>query len=416
MIDLTSHCLRQYKLNDNSEDSAQVLDSVGNQHGTYVADPGYLPETANYSNISGYPPHLGRCLLFNSRVGESQGHISVPSYTFGADWSVSLWLRKIMFGGCQVIGNWGSPNGLIEVKQDDYVKFQNGPGQIATWNCNPPATDWIHLVMTGKQQQGEVRLFIDTIDQGARNIYTAWVYDTLGGGFNQTGMRGYLDNVCLFNKVISQAEIEFLHSSGWGTESLTAPIHRVYAGRDGAIDYNAPVAVMAPGDSQVEIPKQDLPPDSIWHYARRAISGCGLESDSSPACVVRIDAEGNMIGNTPNPPLDLIARPSAGGKMVLKWRYSPIDQEVAASGFNIYIDSGSGFNFSTPDATVDYTGAAEFGWTSGALIDGVLHRFCVTSYRTGAGESPTTARTSGVPDSTGPEAISGLLINVEQYF
>ena len=158
--------------------------------------------------------------------------------------------------------------------------------------------------------------------------------------------------------------------------------HVVYRGQDGNMDYDNNVAVMALGDSDVTINDQDLPEGTSWHFVRRQVSDCGLESTDSDICRVVIDSEGDMIAAAPNAPVDLVAESLAGAVVRLRWRYSQLFEEVAPTGFRIYIDSGSGFDFSTPDATVEYgLGGSEYEWTSGALDDGAAYKFCVRSYR-----------------------------------
>jgi hypothetical protein len=184
----------------------------------------------------------------------------------------------------------------------------------------------------------------------------------------------------------------------------------VYRGQDGNIDYTDHVAVMSPSDSQVTIPSQALPANTRWHYVRRQVSDCALESVDSPICEVVIDSAGDMIPATPNPPLDLTIEQLSGGKLKLRWRYTKLAEEVEPTGFNIYMDSGSGFNFASSTATVSYDlgGLAEFSWTSGALTNGQLYRFCVRSYRTAGGETQNTDFVAALADSVGPAAITGL--------
>ena len=193
-------------------------------------------------------------------------------------------------------------------------------------------------------------------------------------------------------------------------------IMRVYRGQDGNIDYASPVAEMGLDESQVSISNQSLPAKTIWHYIRRQVSGCGLESLDSSACVVVIDANGDMIGNTPNPPLSARIEKLAGGKLKLRWHYTKIQEEIAPTGFNIYMDSGAGFDFNTPTATVLYArgGDGEFSWTSDPLTHGQVYRFCVRSYRTGAGESGNTNFVAAAADSVGPAAITGLRTSWEE--
>jgi len=191
----------------------------------------------------------------------------------------------------------------------------------------------------------------------------------------------------------------------------TAGCHLVYRGQDGDIDYDTIQAVMELEDAQVSIPNQNLPAGTIWHYIRRQASHCGLESNDSPACILLIDSSGDMIGLSPNRPLILRAEQIAGGKIRLRWRYTPITEEITPTGFRIYINSGSGFDWDNPTGTVDYNrgGRGEFEWTSDALTHGQRYRFCVRSYTVGAGESQNTDYVAAVADAVGPEAVTGLI-------
>ena len=191
---------------------------------------------------------------------------------------------------------------------------------------------------------------------------------------------------------------------------------RVYKGQDGVINDSEIVAIMNESEPSVTIPDQALPANTIWHYVRRNVSECGLESADSTPCIIRIDASGEMIGNTPNPPVDLTIEQLAGGVIKLKWRYTRLDEEISPSGFNIYMDSGSGFDFDTPAACIAYGlgGSGEFSWTSEALYDGQLYRFAVRSVRSGFGESQNTNFVAAKADSQGPAAITGLFASVQE--
>jgi len=195
----------------------------------------------------------------------------------------------------------------------------------------------------------------------------------------------------------------------------TSRCYTVYRGQDGDIDYDNVQAVVEIDDEDVTVPAQTLPAGTIWHYIRRQVSSCGIESADSDAAVVVIDVDGDMIGLTPNVPCDLQAEQVAGGKIKLLWRYSRSGEEVSPTGFRIYIDSGSGFDFDSPDDTVAYDlgGNGEFEWESDALIDGETYRFCVRSYTTGAGETQNTNYVAEVADSGGPAAVTGLTASWE---
>lgn len=184
----------------------------------------------------------------------------------------------------------------------------------------------------------------------------------------------------------------------------------IYRGQDGNIDYSSAVATMDLTDTEVQISAQALPATTIWHYVRRQLSACALESDPSDPCTVQIDADGDMILDTPNIPDSLAVEQVAGAKLKVRWRYSELGQEIAPTGFRIYIDSGSGCDFDTPDATVAFAqgGGPEFSWTSAALSDGTTYKFCVRAYTTGSGETQNTAFVSAVAKSSGPSGLTGI--------
>lgn len=192
------------------------------------------------------------------------------------------------------------------------------------------------------------------------------------------------------------------------------PDLHLYRGQDGIIDYNNIVAGMDEDDVSISIPNQALPPNTIWDFVRRRVSLCNLESADSPACRVIIDSNGDMLGQTPNKPLNLTIEKLAGAKLKLRWRYTRLGEEIAPTGFNIYMDSGDGFDFDTPADMVSFNRGVEFSWISDELVNGQTYRFCVRSYRTDAGESQNTNFVSAEADSQGPDAITDLQASWEE--
>jgi len=227
---------------------------------------------------------------------------------------------------------------------------------------------------------------------------TKWLKDSLFNGFTSNGWK--------LGLVLSQ---------GWFWYRI-AGVMALYRGQADVFDYDVIVAVMNADASAVTISNQALPANSSWYYIRRHVCECGLESDDSPTCIVQINSSGEMIGNAPNPPVALTIEGFAGGLIKLKWRYTRINEDVAPTGFNIYMDSGSGFDLDTPEDSVLYGqgGNGEFDWTSDALTNGQLYRFIVRSYRTGAGESQNTNFVAAKADSQGPAAITGLTASIQE--
>jgi hypothetical protein len=123
-----------------------------------------------------------------------------------------------------------------------------------------------------------------------------------------------------------------------------------------------------------------------------------------------------MIPETPNKPISVTVNPIAGGKFLLRWRYTKINEEVTPTEFRIYIDLGDGFDFNLPDAIIKFGhgGKAEFQWTSDAYMTGQRCKFCVRAFADDKGETQNTDYVSTTADDTGPDAITDIYATVEQ--
>lgn len=188
----------------------------------------------------------------------------------------------------------------------------------------------------------------------------------------------------------------------------------IYNGQDGVMDYETIQAVMGIEDDDISIINQALPPSTVWHYIRRQVSDCGIESVDSPVCIVTVDSEGDILGAVPNEPTAAATEQLAGGKFKLRWRYLPTGQEILPTGFYIYIDAGGGFDFDNPIATVTYHRSIENSWVSAAFTHGQTYKFCIRSYAANAGETDNTDYVQAAADSQGPAAASGVTIVWEE--
>jgi len=190
----------------------------------------------------------------------------------------------------------------------------------------------------------------------------------------------------------------------------------VYRGQDGNVDDLTICAIAQADAEEIEIKDQFLPPLTIWHFHQCLVSHCGLESDRSMECIVRIDENGDMMGDMPNVPIPLEAELLAGGRVKLRWRYSHAFEEVSPTCFNIYINDGSGFDYATPSDTIlyDLGKAGMFEWISQELIDGKFYQFVVRSDNETEAETINTTFVSAVIDSQGPPAITSINASWEE--
>jgi hypothetical protein len=107
----------------------------------------------------------------------------------------------------------------------------------------------------------------------------------------------------------------------------------------------------------------------------------------------------------------------SGGRFLLRWHYTHLDEEVAATEFRIYIDSGEGFDFNTPAEIISYDSnllGGDLKWTSDAYPHGQRVKFCVRAYAEDKGETQNTDYVSAVADHLGPEAITDIYATMDQ--
>jgi hypothetical protein len=118
------------------------------------------------------------------------------------------------------------------------------------------------------------------------------------------------------------------------------------------------------------------------HYGYRltVISGGGVENFDDELIVrTEFDQNGDWVGLRPNSPGDLRVAPSASGKFVLRWTYTPQGQQAEPSTFRIYNNGVSGeIDFDNVVATVDYRmGSLHYSYESAAYEHGTCVKWAV---------------------------------------
>lgn len=191
--------------------------------------------------------------------------------------------------------------------------------------------------------------------------------------------------------------------------------YNIYGGRDGIIDYDTPLAASIAANQASAAVNIALPPNSVWQFTRTKVAvDCDLQSPPSRPVTAHIGPDGHLLPASPAAVAALIAEAVAGAKIRLRWRYVPTPDSVRPTKFDIFIDDGSGFDFASPDDSVAYVSAGSYAWISPTLIDGKRYRFVArsTSVVTG-GSSRNTSAVSAIADSTGPQAITGIIAVLE---
>ena len=419
------------KLNDNAA-SPVVINEVGDNGELHGGEENSY--TSEIACASGNPPYLNGAFYFEP---EGNYYIVVPdsaALSITGDLTIAFTMKRNGDNSHESLICKGITDGQrsysVSSMDSGRLLFYITPNgtQASRQYCITgdvlADSSWQRIVVTydadGAGGNGLVKCYIDGVEKTFTPSGTipSSIHDSTEDLYIAKGLNDYLagklDNIIIDAKVWMQENVNWDWNDGNCRE--LGHYHRVYRGQDGIMDYDNVQAVMDIDDSQVQVNGQELPANTIWHYIRRQVSGCGLESEDSPTLIITIDENGDMVGSTPNPPDDLTLEKLAGAKFKLQWRYTPTGEEIEPTGFRVYIDSGDGFNFESPADTVPYMLGrnGEFNWTSDELVDGQMYRFCVRSYREAAGESQNTNYVADFADSQGPDAITGLRISYQE--
>lgn len=196
-----------------------------------------------------------------------------------------------------------------------------------------------------------------------------------------------------------------------GTVQGPTRFYRVYRGQDGNIDYNTIVANIHLYDSQIEISDQDLGPNTIWHYIRRLVSDCGLESPDSPACVVAIDGDGNLAKSNPNAIFEIKINQIDGDKAELVWYYCPLEQKSVPVCFNVYCsDDTSQIDYENPVGCIGYKSRTFCSYRS-EILTPLRYLFSIRAEDAAGVENNSQKQLSIQFDTLNPDAID--IMNIE---
>lgn len=228
------NCVLQYKMNEINP-TATVSDNSGN---------GYNGSASQNTSIMHRDGLLDGCFYFN---GESDYIGAIGPYFGGNSFTVSLWFKPDNMesnSAGRLIGTafddgW-SPQTFygwnidIDYYGDQYNIFFtiNGMDHInlTTGSLNDLISDWVfvtcifdsiteycHIYINGESSYSmDVSSYLSEInwDTESQSIRVGSTINDL------LFFKGYIDNICIFNDVLSQEEITFLYNNGIGTESL----------------------------------------------------------------------------------------------------------------------------------------------------------------------------------------------------
>lgn len=234
LINLTPNTVAQYKMND-AESSDIVINEFG-ADGTYVTD-----DTINVT----IPGKINTALNFDGTNYIETG-LSFAS-TFQDSFSINLWgnLTGNHPLGNSIYGQWETGVGALRLVYTPTLlyfeyRINSAPGQIIL-SYNPgyqifgtsvyPIDVWQMITITVEKissSRAIARMYVNGVevnDSGEKNVdMSSWNNSkTLRIASDQfygiKGIGGY-DNFGIFDKILTEDEIGFLHNHGRGTEEL----------------------------------------------------------------------------------------------------------------------------------------------------------------------------------------------------
>lgn len=230
---LMDDCVAQWKMNDNAA-STTVIDSVGSYDGTFNDATGD-PNTSAHS-VSG---KINTALSFDGADDYVDTGNTLES-AFQSDFTINLWSKhNLVINGDNVLGCYNSESGhliwLFRDYTEDFLYFYYGDqGGYELVNLEAGYVNYdgvwamITIIVQAIDSNSIGYLYINgtkvndvdntsdfdmsTLDMGSNNFCI--------GRNNKTSahFNGSIDNVMIFNKALSQVEIDYLYSNGNGIE------------------------------------------------------------------------------------------------------------------------------------------------------------------------------------------------------
>jgi hypothetical protein len=230
VVDLTSACVAQYKLNDNLGDKV-VLDAIGGGNGTSIRNTSAM-HTAG---------RVDGALEFDGAADFVDTERTFQS-TFNSAFTINLWCfvapnteQVVLFSFATIGGNLSYLK-ITEQEEGYSLEFHYmaaseehvAPISLSDFRAEHTGV-WTMLTVTVQQSGTDIkgRLYIDAAmvdEQVSPGLVSSYISGTnlffgavLG---SSTWFTGCLDNFCIFNRVLTQDEIDFLYNEGNGTELL----------------------------------------------------------------------------------------------------------------------------------------------------------------------------------------------------
>lgn len=218
--DITSALVAYYKMEGTS--GTTVTDSAGTNTGTSSRNLSIFTTTGKLSN--GF--------VFATASSDFVDCGSSSTLMFAHDFSVAFWMKTTTAGLHRIGGNrhpvGNNPGWDISQDASNHISFtvDIGASSLSSIGTTDIHTgDWFFVVAT--RNAGVSQIWVNGTTEGtpssANDTAVTGQTNTYFGKtpFSTPAFDGTLDNLQLFNRALTQAEITALYNSGTGTESLT---------------------------------------------------------------------------------------------------------------------------------------------------------------------------------------------------
>jgi hypothetical protein len=199
--------------------NSNVQDGSGKgNHGTVVGAPAYVDGQAGF----------GKALQFNGMT-DCVDLGNKPVFNFAGSFSLSVWANITTWTsnwGHAMVGNRGESNVGWQLRRRDSNKIcftTRGVGNDDLGsNMNAPVGEWVHIVAVYDNVNNTKRIYVNGVEDIVGNTnagvtLAATTHNTYIGARANGGntgpeafFAGMLDDVRIYNRVLSPGEVEFL--------------------------------------------------------------------------------------------------------------------------------------------------------------------------------------------------------------
>jgi hypothetical protein len=230
-----------YKMNDNSESTSTVVDSIGTSNGTYKDASGAI-----YTNTGSTAGKISTCLDFDGDEYVDTG--ATFQSTFRGDFSISLWCKPDDGRPASIENICGSnsiDNGdsvYISLCADGtFLFFYKANANFATLDTstvlNDGQEDWHHIAAVASSTiagVGGLKFYLDgsletpitfTGDTSSvvfgdfASTVNIYISSENNAGSPYRTFSGLIDDVRIYSECLTQTNVDFLYNSGNGTEA-----------------------------------------------------------------------------------------------------------------------------------------------------------------------------------------------------